>query len=303
MAIFIDAFYPGNSKRSNRLAELTSDCQNLFADASVHKEQVEAKLETCNEVIKKAYEGLAKEPPVLKSIDTGLKWPAYVSEVLLDIFLGTGTIAALRWAVANYFVKVGTLTAEKLTELGVNNALKVVLPKWMKIGGEAGVMVIVTVITDMIVDAIDGAVERSKLRKAIKEAADTRVESKIVDLHNRNLTQTLDAVIMSCEVFTEMKELPEETLNQIIQSIVNKHKVTENDISRKTAVDYLIDFDTSRKSWTDEDGDWRGVQSVRMLKASSHTPDRAEQAIMDVESIPQETKQQFLRAINQKYGN
>lgn len=201
------------------------------------------------------------------------------------------------------FVKVGTLTAEKLTELGVNNALKVVLPKWMKIGGEAGVMVIVTVITDMIVDAIDGAVERSKLRKAIKEAADTRVESKIVDLHNRNLTQTLDAVIMSCEVFTEMKELPEETLNQIIQSIVNKHKVTENDISRKTAVDYLIDFDTSRKSWTDEDGDWRGVQSVRMLKASSHTPDRAEQAIMDVESIPQETKQQFLRAINQKYGN
>lgn len=41
MAIFIDAFYPGNSKRSNRLAELTSDCQNLFADASVHKEQVE----------------------------------------------------------------------------------------------------------------------------------------------------------------------------------------------------------------------------------------------------------------------
>lgn len=303
MAIFIDAFYPNNSKRSSRLAELTSDCQNLFADASVHKEQVEAKLKNCNEIIKKAYEGLAKEPPASKSIDTGLKWPAYVSEVLLDIFVGAGTISALRWAVANYFVKVGTLTAEKLAELGVNEALKVVIPKWMKIGGEAGVMVIVTVIIDMVVDSIDGATERHKLRQAIKEAANTRVDAKIVDLHNRNLMQTLDAVIMSCEVFTEMKGLSEDTLNAIIHSIVDKHKIAEDDISRKTAVDYLIGFDKSRSSWTEEDGDWMGVKSVQMLRVQSRIPDRAEQAIIDIKSISQDTKNELLMAISRKYGN
>lgn len=41
MAIFIDVFYPENSKISNRLSELVSDCQTLFADASVHKEEIE----------------------------------------------------------------------------------------------------------------------------------------------------------------------------------------------------------------------------------------------------------------------
>lgn len=69
MAIFIDVFYPENSKISNRLSELVSDCQTLFADASVHKEEIETKLETCNKIIKEAYEKLSKTPPPLVSME------------------------------------------------------------------------------------------------------------------------------------------------------------------------------------------------------------------------------------------
>lgn len=73
MAIFIDIFYPENSRISNRLSELVSDCQTLFADASVHKEEIETKLETCNKIIKEAYEKLSKTPPPLVSMNESIQ--------------------------------------------------------------------------------------------------------------------------------------------------------------------------------------------------------------------------------------
>ena len=46
-----------------------------------------------------------------------------------------------------------------------------------------------------------------------------------------------------------------------------------------------------------------GVKSVQMLRVQSRIPDRAEQAIIDIKSISQDTKNELLMAISRKYGN
>lgn len=259
MAIFIDAFYPDNKNRSRRLNELSSDCHGLFADAAVCKEDIEKRLKTCNEIVKQAYMSLAKEPPKEIEQKEIPQWPFYVTEVLTDIFAGTATIAALRWAVANYMVKSGTLTAERLAELGINNALKVVLPKWLKIGGEAGVMIIVTVVVDMIIDAADGAMERDKLKSGIQEIAKTRVQLKEIDMYNRNLLETLNSVIMACEVFEKLFIQTPQVLDDLLRGLVEAHKIKEEDISTQRAIDNLVNVDSIRKSWIAEDGDWKEI--------------------------------------------
>lgn len=303
MAIFIDAFYPGNSKRSGRLSELTDDCRHLFAEAATAKEEIETKLRNCNDLIKKVYENLAKTPPSNKEVSVTNEWPIYVSEVLTDVFAGTAAIAALRWSIANYFLKIGEITAEDLAEIGTNSALKILMPKWMKIGAEAGVMIVVTVAVDMIVDAISGAVERDKLRSAIKEAAVTRLGCKVADMYNSNLKETLDAVTIACDAFIGAS-LPLETLDTVIRSIIEKHKIAEDAITRQAAVTALEEFDKIRNSWTEEDGDWK-TSNTSLLKNTSSNHDyskvRIFTAINGCPELSDDIKTQFLQSVKMKY--
>ena len=303
MAIFIDVFYPGNSKRSKRVSELTDDCHHLFVEAATAKEEIETKLNNCNEIIKKTYEQLAKTPPSIKEVSEINELPIYVSEVLTDIFASTAAISALRWAIANYFVKVGQITAEELARVGANNALKILMPKWLKIGSEAGVMIVVTVAVDMIVDSISGAVERDNLRKAIKEAAVTRLGCKVADMYNNNLKETLDAVIIACDAFIDTP-LPPETLDIIIQSIVDKHKISENAISREAAITSLEEFDKTRNSWTEEDGDWKHSKTP-LLKSTprfnNYSNERIFTAVNGCPNLSPDMRTQFLRSVERKY--
>lgn len=302
MAIFIDVFYPENSKISNRLSELVSDCQTLFADASVHKEEIETKLETCNKIIKEAYEKLSKTPPPLVSMEESIQWPVYVSEVLLDIFASTSAVSAIRWAIANNLVKTGKISAERLAELGINSALKVTLPKWLNVSrvvAESGVAIAIMVAINMIVDAANGAIERDKLKKAVREAAITRLDAKVVDMFNRNLLKTLDAVIVSYNVFSSMS-LPPEVFDKMIQELVLQNKISEDSISRDVAIDWLIDFDETRKSWINEDGNWKEKKvkrSLYSLRMKNIERDRIQAAINQVDDLSDEIKAEFMSKV------
>lgn len=230
----------------------------------------------------------------------------YVSEVLLDIFASTSAVSAIRWAIANNLVKTGKISAERLAELGINSALKVTLPKWLNVSrvvAESGVAIAVMVAIDMIVDAANGAIERDKLKKAVKEAAITRLDAKVVDMFNRNLLKTLDAVIVSYNVFSSMS-LPPEVFDKIIQELVLQNKISEESISRDVAIDLLIDFDKTRNSWTNEDGNWKeknAKRSLHSLRMKNIEKDRIQAAINQMDDLSDEIKAEFMSKVRCLY--
>lgn len=302
MAIFIDVFYPGNADRKNRIDEVTADCSSLLADAATTKDRVEKKLSASDEVIRDAYSNIAMTPPKLEEVNLTSKWKIYVPEVILDGLGSEAAVCALRWAWANHLVRVGTVTAEQLAELGVKGVIKIAVPKWLRIVGGGGAAIVAAVVVDMLVDSIAGATQRSELQKGIREITEARVGMKRVDMLNQELENLLDSVIMSFNAIKAMG-LPAPVIEQMLKSLLDQNKISRDSITRAEAAAALVRLDKTRGSWTKEDGDWakeaqsNGVRLLSSAPLGEVSPlQMATNAIHSL-SIPQEQRQLILTRV------
>lgn len=122
-------------------------------------------------------------------------------------------------------------------------------------------------------------------------------------MFNRNLLKTLDAVIVSYNVFSSMS-LPPEVFDKIIQELVLQNKISEESISRDVAIDLLIDFDKTRNSWTNEDGNWKeknAKRSLHSLRMKNIEKDRIQAAINQMDDLSDEIKAEFMSKVRCLY--
>lgn len=291
MAIFIDVFYPGNKDRKARIDAVTADCGSMFASAATAKDEVTSKLATCDKLIKEAYANVAMTPPALKEVALGNAWAIYVPTVLLDAVASTVSVFALRWVWANGLARAGKIGAEKIAELGLKGAIEIAVPKWLRIFGEGGTAIVAAVLIDMLIDSISGAVQRDELQEGIHEITETRVGMKQTEMHNQALKTLLDAVIMSFNAIKSMQGISADIIDRMLKNLLAQNQMSRDSISRATAVAALKTLDTSRGSWTAEDGDWAtksAVNGVRLLAAvpTLYAPLPLEMVTCAVSSLP-----------------
>lgn len=285
MAIFIDVLYPGNKERKKRIDEVTADCSSMFANAAQCKTDVEQLLAECDKVIREAYQGIAVDPPTLTKVALTPEWTIYVPTLLVDTLASTAAVFALRWAWANGLVALGKVTAQQLAELGLKGAIEIVIPKWLRIGTEGLAGVAAAVVVDLLIDSISGAVQREELQKGIREITEARVGMKEAEMLNSLLKDTLKSVIMTFQALQGLVFNPE-IYNTAVKNLLDQNKMSRDSITRAMAVAELQKLDSTRGSWTEEDGDWAAkTASNRMLAAASEMLSAREMALGAIASL------------------
>lgn len=253
MAIFIDWMYPDNQNRKNRLNELASDCGNYLSSASVDYDSIKKQLEKTNVIIKEAFEKIGKEPPKLKTVEVFPDIAVTISELVAGIIAIPIADCAFKWACKTYLLKTGVITAEQLAEQGAAQLIKINFSKWLRVGGEIGAAIIVTVIFESITDAIDGAVQRRDLRNGIHTLISSRANMKRIAMINNEVLTACTSVAAAYQVMEEVGSYTEEELNKVARRLSEMAIEKMEQITKEDVLASLSEFDTKRGSWTKED--------------------------------------------------
>lgn len=263
MPIFIDLMYPGNKNRKTRLEELSSDCGTYLANANNDYDKISAAIKNTNKIIKNAYEKIGQKAPEMKSINVMSNVEIEISELVSGIIALPIASCAFKWAVCTYLKRAGIITAEELAEVGANQLIKLNISKFLRIGGEIGAAIVVTVALEALIDSIDGAVQRKELQDGIHELITTRAKMKRIEMINLEILVSCQSVVNTYNTMEALGIYTKEMLDQAAKILVDTNMQKIGKITKEAVIKELASVDKERKSWTEEDDsskiDWDNI--------------------------------------------
>ncbi|KAI0798224.1 hypothetical protein C8Q75DRAFT_40757 [Abortiporus biennis] len=251
-------FYPDNEKRLKRAQQLADDCQYAKQQYDASKARLEKALGPYKEKLDKLLqafdcrnigdldqlilksatgEALQHWQRVRKNYDQSLIVDQVIMGAEAIVTIGGIAISAIGALAGGFgfFAGLG-VTADILLVLGAIGALY---------------------------DIINGAIQRSKLRDAINEFIPTRLKAKFAQEQMEHLEKTLPTIQTIYQTYEDLGYNKEKILQKFKDHNWLKNlKSGAADITYMKVGQELLEMDSRRDSWTNEDLEWRPVAEI-----------------------------------------
>ncbi|KAI0798261.1 hypothetical protein C8Q75DRAFT_709460 [Abortiporus biennis] len=275
-------FYPDNQYRLKRAQQLANDCKYAQQQYTASKARIENTLGPYKEKLDKLLQAFGCE-----NIDE-----------LDRLVLRTATGDALEhWNRVRKNYDTSQIFDQVI--MGAEAAVTIVgltASAFGALAGGIGFLAGLGITTDALLvlgvigalyDIINGAVQRDQLRSAICKLIPARLEAKYAQVQMEELESTIPTIKA---IYHTYEELGYDT-NKIMEKFkdhtwLNSLRTGSSAITYRSVGEELSVMDYSRKSWTNEDTDWRAVATLLQwkLELSSRVPSVAAFAM----SIPNE---------------
>lgn len=254
-----DILFPDNPKRRNRIQELNADVGSLAKTLADQIGDIERLSDEFTAQQREIIDRLALEPDEIPAELTDLTEITFEDVVIRStqivgpLFFFQRAGAALTAAAAARNLVNGTSAIARfraIFSLPASSLIKY-------IGGA----VVVTAAFELIVGAAVGAAARTKLREGIRDLIAPRQALQLAELVNGELVQTLASLVELQKILLDTG-LDVETLTAAITRRLEVAEEAIGKIDEASAVKHLMDLDTFRGSYTNEDHFLDGEASI-----------------------------------------